>query len=146
MAFKSLEKKNLIKQTAIKEYAGREYPSYWLTDEGIMMALVEGANSKKLLKQTKTIYPENKTAHCFLEIIPLFDPQVIRMAYSSVKGKGKLGIREIIMLFLSQPSIAMDSKAAKKITFILKKYPKEYSIFKRTIQTMIDQLSQLITE
>jgi hypothetical protein len=145
-AFKSLETKKLIKKTSIKEHAGRKYPSYWLTDEGIIMALMEGANSNKLLKQAKTLYPENKNVHWFLEIAPLFDPQVIKMAHSSLKGKDKLGVREIITLYLSQPSVAMDLKTAKKLTAILKKYPDEYKILKNAVKEMINQLNQLIAE
>ena len=144
--FQKLRKKKLIKKTSIKKHAGREYPSYWLTDEGIIMALMEDANPNKLLKQAKTIYPENKNVHWFLEIAPLFDPQVIKMAHSSLKGKDKLEVREIITLYLSQPSVAMDFKTAKKLTAILKKYPDEYSVLKNAVKEMIDQLSQLIAE
>ena len=110
------------------------------------MALMEDANPNKLLKQAKTIYPENKNVHWFLEIAPLFDPQVIKMAHSSLKGKDKLEVREIITLYLSQPSVAMDFKTAKKLTAILKKYPDEYSVLKNAVKEMIDQLSQLIAE
>lgn len=144
-ALKNLEKQKLIKQATTKPYNNIEYPRYWLTDEGIIKALIEGANSYKLLEQTKRIYPENENIHCFLEIAPLFDPQVLRITYSSVKGKGKLGFREIIMLFLSQPSIAMDAEKTKKLTTILKKYPDEYNILKNAVQEMINQLKQLQT-
>jgi hypothetical protein len=143
-ALKRLEEKKLIKQAGTKPYNNIEYPRYWLTDEGIIRALMEGANPNKLLKQAEKTYPENKSIHCFLEIAPSFDPQVIRITYSSVKGKGKLGFREIIMLFLSQPSIAMDNETAKKLATTLKKYPAEYSILKNAVQKMINELNQLM--
>ena len=146
IAFKSLERKQLIKKTAIKSHAGREYPSYWLTDEGIIMALMEGANPDKLLKQTKIVYPNAKTTHCFLETAPLINPEIVKMAYSSIKGKGNLGFREVATLFVSQAAIAMDIKAGKKLTAVLKKYPDEYRILKTAIQEMINRLSQLIAE
>lgn len=142
-AFKRLEKKKLIKQATTITYNNIEYPRYWLTDEGILIAIMEGANLNKLLEQTKTLYPENKNAHCFLEIAPLFDPQLMRMAYSSLKGKDKIGSREIIILFLSQPSIAMDGETAKKLVTTLQKYPVEYNKLKNAVQEMKNQLNQL---
>ena len=145
-AFKSLEQKKLIKQAATTTYNKIEYPCYWLTDEGIMMALKEGANPDKLLKQTKILYPKAKITHAFLEIAPSFHPEVVKMACSSVKGKGKIGVAEVILLYLSHPAIAMNAEPAKKITAVLKKYPDEYSKLKTAVEEMINRLSQLITE
>lgn len=142
-AFERLEKKKLIKQATTIIYNNTEYPRYWLTDEGILIALIENANPKKLLEQTKNLYPENKNTHCFLEIAPLFDPKLLRIAYSSLKGKDKIGSREIIILFLSQPSIAMDGETAKKLVTILKNYPDEYNKLKIAVQEMKSQLNQL---
>jgi hypothetical protein len=145
-AFKSLEKKNLIKKTTTKVHRKQKYPRYWLTDEGIIIALMEGASPDKLLEQTKILYPNAKTTHCFLEMIPFIHPEVTRMAYSSIKEKGKLGFIKVATLFLSQTAIAMDDETAKKLITILKKYPDKYNILKTKIQEMINQLNQLITE
>lgn len=146
IAFNSLEKKNLITKKDMKSYRGRDYPRYWLTDEGMIMALMEGASADKLLEQTKILYPDTKIIHSFLEITPFFHPQVMKLAYSTVKEKGKLGFAEVATLFISQASIAMDIETAKKLTLTLKKYPDEYKKLKMVVQLMIDQLSLLITE
>lgn len=140
-----LEKNKLIKQATTTTINNTLYPQYWLTDEGIINALIIGVNPNKLLEQAKKTYPENKNIHCFLEIAPLFDPQVIKITSYSVKKKDKLGFREIMMLFLSQPSIAMDSETAKKLTTTLKKYPDAHNTLKNAVQVMIDQLKQLQT-
>jgi hypothetical protein len=146
-AFRSLTKKNLIRKTSLLKFHRRQkYPRYWLTDEGIVMALTEGANPDKLLKQYKILYPDAESTHCFLEIASLIHPEVMKIAYSSIRGKDKLGTNEIIMLYLSEPSIAMDDKTAYEFTAILKKYPNQYNAFKNTAQKMINQLSKLITE
>jgi hypothetical protein len=145
-AFKSLEEKKLIKKAGTTSINNNEYPCYWLTDEGIMMAIMEGASPQKLLAQAKNLYPEAKTTHVFLEIAPFFHPEVVKMAYSSVKGKGKIGVAEVIMLYLSQPAIAMDTETARKITAILKNYPDVYSKLKNAVKEMINRLSQLIIE
>lgn len=146
-SFKSLEKKKLVKKTRLKKYhRTQKYPRYWLTDKGIIMALLEGASPDKLLKQAKRLYPKAEAAHAFLEIAPSFHPEVVKMAYSSVMGKGKIGVAEVILLYLSQPAIALDAELAKKITAALKKYPDEYSKLKTAVEEMINRLNQLITE
>ena len=145
-AFKSLKKKKLIGIAYSKPYRGREYQRYWLTDEGMMMALMEGASSDELLAQTKLLYPDAKPIHCFLEIVPFFDPELTKMAYSSVKGKGKFGFIEVATLFLSQAAIPTDFETVKKVKNVLKKYPDQYKILKLAIQTMIDQLNQLLRD
>ena len=146
-AFKSLAKKNLIEKTSlIKKHRRQEYPRYWLTDKGIAMALLEGSNPDKLLRQTKILYPNAENTHFFLEIAPLIHPEVMKIAYSSIRGKEKLGIKEIITLYLSQPSIAIDGKTANEFIVTLKKHPNQYNSFKNTAQKMINQLSKLITE
>ncbi len=145
-AFKSLEEKKLIKQAATMTYNGIEYPCYWLTDEGIMMALMEGANPKKLLIITQNLYPEAEITHAFLAMAPSFHPEVVKMACSSAKRKGKIGVAEVILMYLSQSAIAMDAENAKRIATTLKEYPDEYNKLKKAVQMMIDQLSQLIID
>lgn len=146
IAFNSLEEKKLIRKTDIKNYRGQQYPRYWLTDAGMVMALMEGASSEKLLKQTKVLFPDLEIVHCFLEIMPFIHPEVTKMAYTSVKRKEKIEFVELAMLCMSQASVAMDIETAKKLTTVLKKYPDEYNKFKIAVQLMIDQLSQLIID
>jgi hypothetical protein len=145
-AFKSLVRKKLITKTGAKSYRGQHFPRYWLTDEGMIMALMEGANADKLLQLTKNLYPEAEIAHCFLEIIPLFDPVIVRTSYSYVKGKGKLQFAEVAQLILSGAAESMDIETGKKISVILKKYPDQYIQFKFVVQEMITLLSQLISD
>ena len=145
-AFTRLEEKKLIKQVGTITYNNVEYHGYWLTEQGIVMALMEGVNPQRLLKRTKRLYPEAKTTHAFLEIAPSFPPEIVKMTYSSVKGKGKIGIAEIIMLYLSHPTIAMEPDTARRITKILENYPDLYSKLKTAVQEMINRLSQLIIE
>jgi hypothetical protein len=85
-------------------------------------------------------------AHCFLEIIPLFDPEIMRMAYGYVKGKGTIEFTEVAQVILSGAAAAMDIETGKKIAIILKKYPKYYAALKTVVQEMINQLSQLIVD
>lgn len=48
MAFKSLKAKGLIQKQGSKTYRGREYAQFWLTEKGVITALVYGAKPKIL--------------------------------------------------------------------------------------------------
>jgi hypothetical protein len=146
VAFKSLEKKKLVRKAATKDYNGRKYPSYWLTDKGMIMALIEGTTSDKLLTQTKILYPEAKNIHCALEMIPNINPEVMKLIYSYAKAKGKLGFAEVATLSILQTTIPTRIETAKELKIILKKYPDQYNQLKKTTKEMIDQLNQLIND
>ena len=145
-SFKSLEKKKLVSKTTVKRYREQDFDCYWLTDEGMIMALMEGADADKLLAQTKTLNPDAEITHCFLQVIPLFDPVIIRTAYSYVKGKGTLEFAEVAQIILSGTAEAMDIETGKRIATILKQYPEQYAKLKYVVQEMIKTLSQLIEE
>jgi hypothetical protein len=146
IAFNSLENRKLIAKVDLKNYRGRDYPRYWLTDEGIIMALMEGADSGKLLEQTKIVFPEAKNTHCFLEIMPLFDTIFIKMAYSNVKGKGKLSFSDVAKLILSGAATPIEIETAQKISFILKKYPDQYAQLKIVTELARKNLDTLVSE
>lgn len=143
-AFKSLEKKKLIKKTAFKEHAGRKYPTYWLTDTGIIRALLEGANYKKLSNQAKSLHPNDRNLHLFLDIEPHVDHQILKMIYSSVKGKKKLDVLDVINLLFIQAPNAMEIENAEKIAATLQKYPDEYNLLKTAKNLIIEQLNRII--
>jgi hypothetical protein len=145
-AFKSLIRKKLVTKTGTKRYREQEFTCYWLTDEGILIALMEGTSADKLLEKTRTLYPDAKVTHCFLQIMPLFDPAVIRMAHSNVKGKGKLGSIELVQLILSGAALPMEMETGQAIVKVLKDYPEQYELLKISVKFMIDQLSQLISD
>lgn len=145
IAFNSLENKGLIVKTDQKQYRGRKYDRYWLTDEGMITAIMEGCNTNKLLEQAKGVYPSAEIAHCFLEIMPVLDPEVKRIFFSSIKGKGKIGLLDLATLSLSQASIP-DVETVKRFTQTLKKYPNQYQQLRQAVLLMIEQLKQLIDE
>ncbi|MCW4023082.1 MAG: hypothetical protein NWF02_08005 [Candidatus Bathyarchaeota archaeon] len=146
IAFNSLETKSLIHKIDVKHYRGREYPRFWLTAEGIVMALMEGANFEGLLEHAKIRYPDAKTLHCFLEIMPYTKPELLKLGYSIIKGKKEVGMSELATLTFSKSANQMSVEDGKKFVATLEKYPEEYKEFKATIQSAIEQLSQLITE
>ena len=64
----SLKEKGLIEETDVKRYRGREYSQFWLTERGVIEAVIEEVPSHMLFEKTKEIYPENYVLHCLLEI------------------------------------------------------------------------------
>jgi hypothetical protein len=145
-AFKTLEKMNLITETKIKNYRNRKYSEFWLTDEGIVLAILEGANQEKMSKQTQELRPDDKALHLFLDIAPYIDRQIIEMTYSSVKESGELDFMNVMNVLFLQAPTEMDMENAKKLSVALKKYPEEYKILKQAKKFIIKQLNQIIPD
>ena len=145
-AFKSLEKKKLIKKIRIWKYREQPFSQYWLTDGGIILAILEGANQEKLSYQAKQLRPNDKPLEIFLEIARYIDPQIIEMTHSSVIEKKSLDIMDILnILFLQAPS-EMSLENLQKLTTALKKYPEEYNQLKVAKEIIINQLNQIIPD
>jgi hypothetical protein len=145
-AFKTLEKLNLITETKIKKYRNRKYSEFWLTDEGIVLAILEGANHEKMSKQAQKLHPDDKALHLFLDVAPYIDRQIIEMTYSSVKESGDLDFMDVMNVLFLQAPTEMDRENAKKLSVTLKKYPEEYKILKQAKKFIIKQLNQIIPD
>jgi hypothetical protein len=146
VAFGSLEKKKLIRKAGMKEYRSRKFPAYWLTDEGIVTAMLEGANRTFLLKESKRLFPDAKILHCFLEVIQHMNPMMMQLAGNVIKNKGTMDFADLMTILISDTNYEIDAEIMKKIVAVLKKYPAEYEQAKILIQQMIEKLSQLISD
>jgi len=71
---------------------------------------------------------------------------MLKMAYSSVKNKGKLAFADVLAVLLSQMATQMDFETVRKLVDALKNYPEEYVKLKILVQTVIDQLYQIIAD
>jgi predicted transcriptional regulator len=113
-AFHELERKGIIKKVGVKEWRGRFFPTYWLTEEGRLIALLCGADIKKV-KETalKFCKPEDKEdLMVTYEIIESVGPETASVILRALKGKTELAY------------LPLDENEAKKIFSILRKYPK----------------------
>jgi hypothetical protein len=136
IAFKSLEEKGVLTKVRTKPWHGNQFPEFWLTDIGILTALIEGASPTDLLTQTKEVYPNNQMLQYFLEIIPNFNPDIVRIALTALKNKGKLEPVDLGTIFFTQMDTnATHDKFANALE-IMKKYPKEHKHFKQQITQM----------
>lgn len=136
LAFNSLEKKGMIRKVTSKKHRGNEYPCFWLTESGVFIALLEGANPATLLEKTLKIYPENKDLQCLLEISPILGTDAYNIAFSAILGKGKLEPIDKSTIMATQMQKKLSFDEAKQITTILKKYPEQYRQFKEKVEQL----------
>jgi hypothetical protein len=147
IAFKSLEEKGLIKKISKKHYRGREYPEFWLTVEGVLVAMLEGASSSGLLNRVNEVYPENKILQYCLEIGPKLNPEVFRIGLSALKNKGTLEPIDLTTIMLTQMQTETSEKTVKEALKILKKYPLEHNRLKKQLSETradLDQIEEMI--
>jgi hypothetical protein len=142
IAFNTLEQKGLIKKTDVKHYRNREYPLFWLTQGGIFVALVEGANAEDLLQKTAKAYPNEKTLQCCLELSPLLGLEGFRIGLSAIQDKGKLDHSDMMKILFAHAQKDMSMQQIKRLIEILRKYPKEYEGTKKRI----NQANKLLAE
>ncbi len=145
-AFKSLEKKKLVAKTTVKRYREQDFDCSWLTDEGMILAMIDGADVNRLLELTKIIYPDVEVAHIFLEVIQLLGVDTLRVTYGYAKGKGKLEFAEVLQITLAGALSAVEIDTGKKVAKVLKKYPTYYAALKSVVEEMIRTLNQLIED
>ena len=142
IAFDVLKQKRLIKKTDLKIYRNREYPRFWLTQEGIFVALVEGADSTNLLQKTLKSYPNDKTLQCCLELSPLLGLEGFKIALSTIQNKGNLDNSDTMRIFLAHAQKDVSVKQFRKLIEILKRYPKEYYETKKHLSQIIKTLTK----
>lgn len=142
IAFNVLGQKGLIKKTEVKDYHNRKYPRFWLTQGGIFVALVEGANAGNLLQRTINVYPDEKTLQCALELSPLLGIEGFKIGLAAIQDKGKLDYFDTMKIILAHAQKDVSPQQFKGLIEILKKYPKEYEGTKKRIT----QTNKLLTE
>ena len=145
IAFNTLKAKGLIKKTDEKIYRNRKYPRFWLTQAGIFVALVEGANTHNLLERTIKTYPDEKSLQCILEISPLTGLEGLRIALSAIKDKGKLDNSDMTRILLAGTQKDVSIQQFKELIRILRKYPKDYERTKKRIGHVSTLLAKLVS-
>jgi hypothetical protein len=142
IAFNVLQQKGLIKKTNAKIYRNREYPLFWLTQGGIFVALVEGADAGNLLQRAVNVFPDEKTLQCCLELSPLLGLEGFKIGLSAIQDKGKLDYSDMMKILLAYAQKDMSMQQFKGIIETLKKYPKEHEATRKRIS----QTSKLLAE
>ena len=145
IAFNSLEDKGIVKKGKTKEYRGNEYPLYWLTEGGVIVALVEGASPIELLTKSKEVYPNNQNLQYALEMAPHLNPEIFRILLITVQSKGKLTTADLARMSLTQMETDNTLEEVRSALETMKKYPKEYERLKKQLSSMQENLDKLAT-
>jgi hypothetical protein len=143
VAFATLEKKGFIRKGKMTEWRGRKFPLYWLTEEGVILALTEGASPTDLLTITKQVYPENQVLQFGLEMAPHFDLRIFKIALTALRTKGKLEPADLISIMITQVQTDAPMKTFIQALKTLRKHPKEYKQFKQNITQIQENFNKL---
>lgn len=144
IAFTTLGKKGIIRKAKITEVKGRKFPLYWLTEEGVILALTEGASPTDLLTITKQVYPESRELQLGLEMAPYFNVRIFKIFLTALRTKGKLELADLISIMITQMETDAPMKTFIRALETLRKYPKEYQYFKQNITQMQENFNKLM--
>lgn len=131
-----------LAETTVKTYRGQNYPQYWLTDDGALVALAEGTDPKHLLGLAKQIYPEDQRLACYLEVLPKVDLDIIRVVYS-ITQKGKFESDDLLDLLLIGSTTDKEGQSFEETVETFKAYPDEFDAFKKRMDKIMEGLDKL---
>ncbi len=142
-ASKALKGKGMIKEVTLKKHRGNEYPQFWLTNLGVLTALIEGADAQDLLEKTTKRYPNDETLQICLAIAPFIDIEVYRIALSAILNKGKLEQSDLTDIMLTQMQKDSSIEQFKQFLGILKEHPEMYKRIDKRIKQYADLLKKI---
>lgn len=131
-SFKSLEKKGLIQKVGHKSYRKQRFPQFWLTFEGIILSVLEGASPDSLLEHAKDCLPKDTDTDRVLATIEStrdLDRRLLQHMYSLLRRKKELEPVDVILLTIQAgmiQGITFDEgiEQIKVIMNAFKKYPR----------------------
>ena len=140
ISFNALEKKKLVKKIDVKNYRGNNYPRFWLSVGGVLIALLEGASSQDLLEKTAKVYPNDEVLQLVLEMAPFTGVEGYRIGLSAILAKGKLEESDAITIIMTQMEKDLSAEQFNQVLELLKKHPAQY----KELTKQIDQLTKLL--
>lgn len=153
VAFKKLKRKDLVKKVGKKYHQRSQYPTFWLTEMGILQALGEGANPEHLLNQTLEVYPQNRNLQFFIEAALIFGGGIAYIFGSDILGDPE-EVETNLIEFLSTELIniinhmpeTQEPHAQEQITkfrALLKRYPELYRRLPNELEQYAEELKKL---
>ena len=142
LAFDKLENKQVIKKIDVKSYHGQDYPLFWLTPTGALVALFGGVSFKVLLDKTNKIYPEDKNLQIILEMAPLLGVEVFKIAFLILLKKGKLEEKDLMMIVTAEMQRDVEGEP-EDIISVLKKHPVAYENTKKYAKIALEKMKKL---
>jgi len=143
VAFNKLEKKQVIKKLTVKSYRGQEFPRFWLTSAGVLIALFSGVGFEILLEKTLKMYPTDKNLPVILELTPILGTEAFKIAFLTLLKKGKLEEKDLMMIITAEMQSDFDGKQPEDIIAVLKKYPEAYENTKKYARKACEKIEKL---
>ena len=143
-AFKKLQTMKLVTKVGLKEYQTVKYPRFWVTEDGAILALCEGADQKSVLKRALEIYPTNRNLHYILEIIPIFGLDAFKLVCSAFAKKGKLEDSDKRKIFATQMENKFTPEEESQFADVLNRYPEQQKPFVDAFSKMNISMEKLL--
>jgi hypothetical protein len=142
-AFNSLKEKQLIQIVSTKSYRGREYPRFWVSPTGVLLALFEGVSSTILLEKSLVIYPKDTSLQAILEVSPILGTEAFKLAFQIILSKGKLEQSDLTIIIFTEMQKDLDISKLEPLLAILKKHPEQFEITKAYAENISKKMSKL---
>jgi len=124
------EGKQLITPIELKRHysedgRGRRRDLYWLSHDGIVLSILEGASTSMLLKYTKEYYPEREDIHVVIELSQIAGKEELATAFLLSRMKNeKIDLSKILISVGHTFDRKKAYAKARAMKSVLKKYPK----------------------
>lgn len=142
-AFNSLKEKQLIQSVSIKSYRNRDYPRFWTSPTGVMIALFDGVSPQTLLEKSIEIYPQDTNLQAILEVSPILGTEAFKLAFFMLLEKGKLEQDGMAMVIATQMLQDIDISQLKPLLAILEKYPAQHETAKAYATEISEKMVKL---
>jgi len=142
-AFQSLKRKQIIKEVSIKKWQGRKYKTYWLTEKGILAALILGASPKIMLTYASQVYPENNILNFTLKAAQYVNPNIFRIPYASIDEKKALDISDVISVLAIQMTSETNEQNIEALLETIKSFPEYYMLVKQFLESFTEMLLRI---
>jgi DNA-binding Lrp family transcriptional regulator len=143
-AFKRLETMKLISKVGSKVYQNNEYPLFWVTEDGAIVALCEGADQSRVLRRAFKIYPNNRNLHYALEIMPIFGLDAFKLVCSAFAKKGKLEDSDEAQIYATQIHNKFTPEEENQFAAVLERYPEQQKPFVDAFSKMNINMEKLL--
>ena len=144
--FKKLQTMKLITKVGLKDYQNVKYPLFWVTKDGAVAALCEGADEKRVLKRALEIYPNNRNLHFALEIMPIFGLEAFKLVCTAFAKKGKLEDSDNAQIYATQMQNKFTPEEESQFTDVLDRYPEQQKPFVDTFKKMNINMEKLLKQ
>lgn len=142
-AFQSLKKKQIIKEVSTKKWQGRKYKTYWLTEKGILAALIVGTSPKTMSTYASQVYPENNILKFTLEAAQYVNPNIFRIPYASIDKKKALDISDVISVLALQMASETNEQNIEALLEVIKSFPEYYMLVKQFLESFTEMLLRI---